>query len=111
MDKTSQYGPPDRPCNYLPAAKTRMSPGNSSESESEGMAPPKNKSIKLIPDAHPEMIGRNVRMKFEVKPGVQSWLRGVIYSYNGLTGKYAVYFPCDKQTVETDLDDSDLDLL
>ena len=37
-------------------------------------------------------------MKFNVN-GKTEWFKGIVNAYDGLTGKYGVYFPCDKQTV------------
>ena len=45
-----------------------------------------------------------MRMKFEDTKGKPKWYEGVI------TKKYGIYFPCDKQTVETSLDDEDLEM-
>ena len=50
-------------------------------------------------------------MKFEGTKGKPKWYEGVIVSYNGMTKKYGIYFPCDKQTVETSLaDDDDIEM-
>ena len=64
-----------------------------------------------MPNKHPEVLGKAVRMKFEVTPGVEKWFSGIICSYNGITYKYSVYFPCDKETIETILDDPDLEIV
>ena len=61
----------------------------------------------FTPNPHPEVLGNNVRMKFEDTKGKPKWYEGVIVSYNGMTKKYGIYFPCDKQTVETSLADDD----
>ena len=58
----------------------------------------------------PEVIGKNVRMKFQTSAGKEQWYDGIICSYNGITVKYSIYFPCDGETIETTLDDSDLDM-
>ena len=47
-------------------------------------------------------------MKFEDTKGKAKWYDGA--SYNGMTKNYGVYFPRDKQTVATYLDDEDLEL-
>ena len=44
------------------------------------------------------MLGRKLLMKFNVN-GKTEWFKGIVNAYDGLTGKYGVYFPCDKQTV------------
>ena len=33
---------------------------------------------------------------------------GIIASYNGLTGKYGIYFPIDEKTVDVSLEDQDI---
>ena len=49
-------------------------------------------------------------MKFENKKQHEEWYDGIIISYNGQTTKYDVYLPCDQQTVETFLDDEDMEI-
>jgi len=49
-------------------------------------------------------------MKFNIENGKEEWFEGVICSYNGITQKYGVYFPCDGQTVDTCLDDEDMEI-
>ena len=53
------------------------------------------------------MLGRKVMMKFNVNCQTQ-WFKGIITAYNGLTRKYGVYFPCDKQTEYVSEDDEDI---
>ena len=48
-------------------------------------------------------------MKFETSAGEQ-WFDGMITSYDGLKGKFGVYFPSDGQTVDTSLGDEDLEI-
>ena len=49
-------------------------------------------------------------MKFETSSEEQ-WFDGIITSYDGLKGKYGVYFPLDGQTVDTSLgDEEDLEM-
>ena len=53
-----------------------------------------------------------VKVKFLVKEsGKEEWFDGMIISYNGMSGLYGIYFPCDGQTVEMSLDDEDLELV
>ena len=49
-------------------------------------------------------------MKFNIENGKEEWFEGVICSYNGITQKYDVYFPCDGETVDTSLDDEDMEI-
>ena len=44
------------------------------------------------------MLGRKLLMKFNVI-GKTEWFKGIVNAYDGLTGKYDVYFLSDKQTV------------
>ena len=53
------------------------------------------------------MLGRNLMMKFTVDCKPQ-WFKGIVNAYYGLTGKYGVYFPCNKQTVYILEDDKDI---
>ena len=53
------------------------------------------------------MLGRKLMMKFTVSCKLQ-WFKGIVNAYEGLTGKYGVYFPCDKQTVNILEDDKDI---
>jgi len=46
-------------------------------------------------------------MKFNVYVQIQ-WFKGIINAYDGLIGKYGVYFPCDKQTEYVLEDDKDI---
>ena len=45
------------------------------------------------------LMGKTIKMKFSIKVGVEKWCRGTVPSYNGRSGKYGVYSPCDKQTI------------
>ena len=49
-------------------------------------------------------------MKFENEDGKEEWYEGTIVSHNGQTRKYSVYFLCYKQTIETYLDDEDVEI-
>ena len=45
-----------------------------------------------------------MKVKFLVKEsGKEEWFDGMIISYNGMSGLYGIYFPCDGQTVEMSL--------
>ena len=46
-------------------------------------------------------------MRFKVKGKIQ-WFEGQITNYDGLTGKYGVYFPVDQETVYIFPDDKDV---
>ena len=55
-------------------------------------------SSSLYKASKESMLGRKLMMKFTVNCKLQ-WFKGIDNTYDGLTGKYGVYFPCDKQTV------------
>ena len=44
------------------------------------------------------LFEKAVEMKFKVSGKIQ-WFKGQITMYDGLTGKYGIYFPCDGETV------------
>ena len=44
------------------------------------------------------LMGKQLKMKFKVD-GKIKWFEGQIMNYNGLTGKYEVYFPVDQETI------------
>ena len=44
------------------------------------------------------MLGRKLMVKFNVYHKPQ-WFKGTVNAYDGLTGKYGVYFPSDKINV------------
>ena len=54
------------------------------------------------------LMGKSIKMKFSIKGGMEKWYKGTVTSYGG-SGKYGVYFPCDKQTVFILPDDPDID--
>ena len=55
------------------------------------------------------MMGRKLRMKFEVSDtGKLEWFEGQITTYDGLNGKYRVYFPIDQQTIFISQNDDDV---
>ena len=53
------------------------------------------------------LFGKSVEMKFKVSGKIQ-WFKGQITMYDGLTGKYGIYFPCDGETVYVYPNDKDL---
>ena len=51
-------------------------------------------------------------MKFHIQDSdTCDWFRGIISSYDGISQKYGIYFPSDKETVFASLDDEDLQLV
>ena len=53
------------------------------------------------------LFGKPVEMKFKVASGkIQFW--GQISNYDGLTGKYGIYFPSDGETVYVYPTDKDI---
>jgi D-aminopeptidase len=97
-DKTSQYGPPDRPSNFISPDSSLKRERQDLQSEEELTTSKKqalssSSTIKLIPNSNPEVIGKNVRMKFETQPGIEEWYSGMICLYNEITGNMAYTFP------------------
>ena len=96
----AQFGPPDRSSNFTGSSvlgKRRYKKQSCLE------------EVKFIPNKQPDTLGKRVKMKFETSSGEQ-WFDGMITSYDGLKGKYGVYFPSDGQTVDTSLGDEDLEI-
>ena len=92
-DRSSQFGPPDRLANFRDSSGVQ---GSSSRKRGSLDMPsnPKRKAlnvrddvINFVPNTHPEVLGKKVRMKFQTAP---EWFEGVIASYNGMSGKYRV---------------------
>ena len=107
-DTNSDYGPPDRSCNFQETDKSKKRKATDVDLGN----PTKKRALSanqyFTPNPHPEVLGKDVQMKFVDAKGKYKWYDGVIVSYNGSTKKYGIYFPCDKQTVDTHLDDEDL---
>lgn len=67
-------------------------------------------SISLPTYKPPDMayMGRNLKMKFKLKEtGWTQWFT----TYDGMTGKYGVYFPVDQQTIFIYPNDKDVEYL
>lgn len=54
---------------------------------------------------------KKVKVKLMVDLKREEWFWVIISTYNGLSGKYGVYFLSGQQTVQTTLDDEDLKLI
>ncbi len=54
------------------------------------------------------LFGKAVEMKFKVASGKIQWFKGQIRNYDGLTGKYGIYFPFDSETVYVHPNDKDI---
>ena len=109
-DKESEYGPPDKATNFNNLHKRQSSTNKfySTPSSKKGCI---DKKIQFVPNPHPEVIGKQVRMKFEiVDSNTFEWFEGIVSSYDGITQKYGVYFPSDEETVFVSLDDEDLEV-
>ena len=113
-DKTAQFGPPDRSDNFALSTSRKRSKFSSEENKS---STPKhlchtvdNSMVECIPDQHPEVMGRHIRMRFEDDSG-EEWYEGIISSYNMITGKYGIYSPCDGLTGEASFDDDDMEII
>ena len=53
-------------------------------------------------------MGKTIKMKF-LTEGEEKWYNGTMTSYDGRSGKYSAYFPCDKKTVHILPNDPDID--
>ena len=115
-DKTAQFGPPDRTDNFVVSSSRKRTKLSSQEYTNSCSAPKRqcqtvdNSRVECIPNQHPEVMGKRVRMRFEEETGEQ-WYEGIISSYNIITGKYSIYFPCDGQTEEASFDDDDMEII
>ena len=116
-DLSAQHGPPDRTSNFVSDVQSLKRPSTSSSSQisttSKKLALAVDSSIvAYIPNPHPEVMGRQVKVKFQIGDSDnEEWFEGVIFTYNGMTGDYGVFFPCDGQTVDISLDSADLKLI
>ena len=109
-DKESNFGPPDKATNYNP--RKRKSSTNSPPGSKKSCFEIGYKKIHFVPNPRPEVIGKQVRMKFQIEESdAFEWFQGIISSYDGVTQKYAIYFPSDEETVVASLDDEDLELV
>ena len=45
------------------------------------------------------LFGKAAKIKLKVVSGKTQWFKGQISNYDGLTGKYGTYFPCDGENV------------
>ena len=107
-DKESEYGPPDRTDNFVAGRKRKSNDAHSSTSHEMNVD---NSVVQYYPNTHPEILGKKARMKFNDGEGEDQWYEGVVSSYNVITGKYSVYFPCDGATEETSYADGDFELM
>ena len=92
QDTTNQFGPPDKWCHF----------------EHQQIKNTDKTTIKINvsihSNTHPELIGKRVQVKYDENGSFQ-WYKGVITSFNSMTGKYVVFFPSDKTTEEFCLDE------
>ena len=113
-DRMSQHGPPDSCSNFRSGIESqkRNNEGSSKSPVKRSKLSVDNMTLTFIPNPHPEVMGKKVRVKFTVKDSKkEEWFVGIISSYNGIKGEYGIFFPCDNQTVQMKLDDKDLEFL
>ena len=112
-DKESKFGPPDKAANFKTPSKRQPSASKySAPSSKKSCIEIDNKKVHFIPNPHPEVIGKEVRMKFQILDSDSyEWFNGIVSSYDGITEKYGIYFPTDKETVYAGLDDEDLEFV
>ena len=54
-------------------------------------------------------MGNQVKVKFQIDDSdKEEWFDGVDVMYNGMSGDYGMFFPCDGKTVDISLDSDDL---
>ena len=46
-----------------------------------------DRKVQFIPNPHPDVLGKIVRIQFEVS-GKNEWFEGIVATYNGLKGKF-----------------------
>ena len=113
-DRDSEFGPPDKASNFNRAVpRKRPTPSGSKHGPSKKICVEiDKKKIQFVPNPHPEVIGKEAKMKFHIQDSdTCDWFRGIISSYDGISQKYGIYFPSDKETVFASLDDEDLQLV
>ena len=114
-DRMAQHGPPDRCSNFRSEAGGRKLKNNDDHAKSPAKKlaiSVDNTTISFVPNPHPEVMGKKVKVKFMVEDlKREEWFIGIITTYNGLKGEYGIFFPSDKQTVEMALDDRDLEFI
>lgn len=66
-----------------------------------------DRTVQFIPNPHPDVLGKTVRMQFEVL-GKNEGFEGIIATYDGLKGNFGIYFPSDGEIHFASLDDEDL---
>ena len=111
-DKLSQFGPPDRSDTFVTGPSTsRKRADNSPHLKNASKHLAVCVDNRYIPNYRPEILGKHARMRFETESGKEEWYEGVISSYNGLTGKCGLYFPCDRKTEDASFDDEDMELI
>ena len=76
-DKTAQFGPPDHTDNFVVNSSRRRTKLSSQECINSCSAPKcqcqtvDNSRVECIPNQHPEVMGKRVRMRFEDETGEQ----------------------------------------
>ena len=74
VDATADYGPPDRPSNFQPATRQKKRTQNVTGS-SDAKRVALSSQCNCTPNPHPEVLGKNVRMKFETKKDTSSGMK------------------------------------
>ena len=94
-DQRAEFGPPDKrthPSDYT-LESTATKPMKPKAVEVDDCV------VKTLINQHPETMGKRVRVKYDIADnGDTEWFEGIITTYNCMTGKYGVFFPCDGKT-------------
>ena len=112
-DKESKFGPPDKAANFNKSCKRQSSASKySAPGSKKSFIEIDKRKVQFVPNPHPEVIGKQVKMKFHIQDSDScEWFDGIVSSYDGITQKYGIYFPSDQETVFAALDDEDLEIV
>lgn len=119
-DELSEFGPPDRQCNYG-ASSSKRKRGEacaSSPAKRSRIATPDDDMDDFIPtkgrlhQCKTNYLGKKLKMRFRIEETNKfEWFNGQILNFDPMTGKYGAFFPCDGQTVYINPAEEDEDII
>ena len=78
--KESSFGPPDKATNYN-SRKRKSSTSSIPKPKKLSCIEIDNKKVHFVPNPRPEVIGKQVKMKFQiVESDISEWFQGIISS-------------------------------
>jgi hypothetical protein len=82
-DKEISFGPPDKATNYNNSRKRKSSTSSTPRPiGKKSCIEVGNTKIHFVPNPRPEVIGKQVRMKFQIIDSeISEWFQGIISSY------------------------------